>query len=445
MKPLTFLSNAARAKDIFAVLAKHGFANLLTQLDPQEGLWKRIIPQPAERRTVWERARLALEELGPTFVKVGQLMSMRPDALPPPLIFELRKLQNRVRPLPSEETRGEERGGAAEEIDEFELGFGETGVGDEGRRHERDDRGTGEHERGGDEETAQVDAVGEDFPHLADGVGFEGGGWERRQVARGGEPDRHGEDGEEEERRVPFEEIDEDETGGDAEHGGEREGGHDDGHAASAAFGRDDVGDDGEDDGTGDTAEGTGGDARDEQKVKRGREGAGERGESEAGVEPEQGAFAVETVDKEAADKTGDGGGESVGGDEVAELGRRDVEHAHEAGTERHHDHKIHDVGELDGGQGEEDSALGGGGANGLRSGGRNGRRHQTRKGCGLRGGATTGGRFKRLVEGRGGLRGAVRTRGATLHHDAGFSGGGVVVSSPSSEAAGSMVSGGRV
>ncbi|MFA6961058.1 MAG: AarF/UbiB family protein [Opitutaceae bacterium] len=100
MKPLTFLSNASRAKDIFAVLAKHGFANLLTQLDPQEGLWKRIIPQPTVRRTIWERIRLALEELGPTFVKAGQLMSMRPDVLPDALIFELRKLQNSVRPLP---------------------------------------------------------------------------------------------------------------------------------------------------------------------------------------------------------------------------------------------------------------------------------------------------------------------------------------------------------
>jgi ubiquinone biosynthesis protein len=105
VKPLTFLSNAARAKDIFAVLAKHGFANLLTQLDPQEGLWKRIIPVPAERRTTWERIRLALEELGPTFVKAGQLMSMRPDALPHALIFELRKLQNAVRPLPFDEMR----------------------------------------------------------------------------------------------------------------------------------------------------------------------------------------------------------------------------------------------------------------------------------------------------------------------------------------------------
>ena len=105
MKPLTFLSNAARAKDIFAVLAKHGFANLLNQIDPQEGLWTRIIPQPAERRTLWERVRLALEELGPTFVKAGQLMSMRPDALPHALIFELRKLQNAVRPLPFAEMR----------------------------------------------------------------------------------------------------------------------------------------------------------------------------------------------------------------------------------------------------------------------------------------------------------------------------------------------------
>jgi ubiquinone biosynthesis protein len=105
VKPLTFLSNASRAKDIFAVLAKHGFANLLTQLDPQGGLWKRIIPQPSERRTLWERVRLAIEELGPTFVKDGQLMSMRPDALPHALIFELRKLQNSVRPLPFEEMR----------------------------------------------------------------------------------------------------------------------------------------------------------------------------------------------------------------------------------------------------------------------------------------------------------------------------------------------------
>jgi len=105
VKPLGFLSNAVRAKDIFTVLAKHGFANLLTQLNPQGGVLPRILPVPATRRTVWERVRLALEELGPTFVKAGQLMSMRPDALPHGLIIELRKLQNAVAPLPFDELR----------------------------------------------------------------------------------------------------------------------------------------------------------------------------------------------------------------------------------------------------------------------------------------------------------------------------------------------------
>ena len=105
MRPFDFLTNAVRAKEIFTVLAKHGFANLLNQIDPQGGWWQRLVPQPAERHTLWERTRLALEELGPTFVKAGQLMSMRPDALPHALIYELRKLQNSVRPLPFAEMR----------------------------------------------------------------------------------------------------------------------------------------------------------------------------------------------------------------------------------------------------------------------------------------------------------------------------------------------------
>jgi ubiquinone biosynthesis protein len=45
---------------------------------------------------------MAIEELGPTFVKMGQILSMRPDLLPTPLIDELSKLQDKVRPLPFE-------------------------------------------------------------------------------------------------------------------------------------------------------------------------------------------------------------------------------------------------------------------------------------------------------------------------------------------------------
>ena len=50
--------------------------------------------------TTWSRIRHALEDLGPTFVKFGQIMSQRPDLLPADLVAELAKLQDQVRPEP---------------------------------------------------------------------------------------------------------------------------------------------------------------------------------------------------------------------------------------------------------------------------------------------------------------------------------------------------------
>jgi len=52
-----------------------------------------------------ERLRLALEELGPVFVKFGQALSTRPDILPPEVAAELAKLQDRVPPFPGAEAR----------------------------------------------------------------------------------------------------------------------------------------------------------------------------------------------------------------------------------------------------------------------------------------------------------------------------------------------------
>jgi len=49
--------------------------------------------------------RLAMEELGPTFVKLGQMLSTRPDILPANFITEFENLQNRVAPMPSEVAR----------------------------------------------------------------------------------------------------------------------------------------------------------------------------------------------------------------------------------------------------------------------------------------------------------------------------------------------------
>jgi ubiquinone biosynthesis protein len=52
-----------------------------------------------------ERLRRALEDLGPIFIKFGQLLSTRPDLLPPDMVLELNKLQDRVPPFPGEEFR----------------------------------------------------------------------------------------------------------------------------------------------------------------------------------------------------------------------------------------------------------------------------------------------------------------------------------------------------
>jgi ubiquinone biosynthesis protein len=53
-----------------------------------------------------ENLAAALEELGPCFIKLGQLLSTRPDLLPPPYIRALGRLQDRIRPVPSEVIAG---------------------------------------------------------------------------------------------------------------------------------------------------------------------------------------------------------------------------------------------------------------------------------------------------------------------------------------------------
>jgi len=97
------LTNASRMREIIAVLWRNGFDGFLQKIQPPGGLLHRLAPKPRSRLTQWERVRITLEELGPTFVKFGQILSMRPDALPEPLIIELQKLQDRVTPVPYEE------------------------------------------------------------------------------------------------------------------------------------------------------------------------------------------------------------------------------------------------------------------------------------------------------------------------------------------------------
>jgi len=59
----------------------------------------------AGREAVARQARLACEALGPAFIKLGQLASVRPDVFPPEVVFELERLQDRVPPAPVDEVR----------------------------------------------------------------------------------------------------------------------------------------------------------------------------------------------------------------------------------------------------------------------------------------------------------------------------------------------------
>jgi ubiquinone biosynthesis protein len=94
--------NLGRLSEIAQVAVRHGFGywfetHRLTDLFPRRGSRVEMDGQGSQRG---QHLREMLDELGPTFVKFGQLLSTRPDVLPPDIITELRGLQDDVRPFP---------------------------------------------------------------------------------------------------------------------------------------------------------------------------------------------------------------------------------------------------------------------------------------------------------------------------------------------------------
>ena len=104
-KPFDLLANTVRVKEIVVVLVRHGFAEVIEQIGTPDAWWRRFVPSAREHRSTYERIRLAAEELGPTFVKFCQLLSMRPDLVPQALVIELQQLQDAVQPLPFDKMR----------------------------------------------------------------------------------------------------------------------------------------------------------------------------------------------------------------------------------------------------------------------------------------------------------------------------------------------------
>jgi ubiquinone biosynthesis protein len=110
LPPATSSGNLRRFSQISRVLVRHGFGFVFdVRRDRREkkGLQEFLAPN------FGVRLRQSLDDLGPTFVKFGQLLSTRSDILPEGVLFELQKLQDTAKPMPA---------GTAQRIIERELG-----------------------------------------------------------------------------------------------------------------------------------------------------------------------------------------------------------------------------------------------------------------------------------------------------------------------------------
>ena len=133
----------ARYRDIATAFTKNGFGYFVRELglDRVFSLPRRLLvnrDQNLEDKTVGERIRQFLEDLGPTFIKVGQLASTRPDLIPKDIRMELSKLQDHISPVPFEQVRKIIEDELEGEMEELFYSFEESplGVASIGQVHE---------------------------------------------------------------------------------------------------------------------------------------------------------------------------------------------------------------------------------------------------------------------------------------------------------------------
>lgn len=102
---LNTFRHLGRFKEIVLTLARFGFDEIVDRLE----LPARFLPFPSTKMHLdmpfEDRLRLLLEALGPTFIKLGQVLSLRPDLAPKKLIESLRKLQDQVAPVPFQDIK----------------------------------------------------------------------------------------------------------------------------------------------------------------------------------------------------------------------------------------------------------------------------------------------------------------------------------------------------
>ena len=119
-----------RISEIAQVAAKHGFGYFFETRVPGVTRTRRQqeLESAVDGSTRGQRLRLMFDELGPTFVKFGQLLSTRPDVVPPDIVFELQALQDQVTQFPYEDVERVMREELGLGVDQLFLEFEEEPV-----------------------------------------------------------------------------------------------------------------------------------------------------------------------------------------------------------------------------------------------------------------------------------------------------------------------------
>jgi len=127
------VGDTVRLAQVVQILIKHGFAETVQKLGIRKSLPARVLHKlhvtkapegPTE--TTGQRLRAALTELGPTYVKLGQVLSTRADIVPAGLREELAKLQDRVEAVPFEDMQSVIEGSLRMPLSDAFREFGEN-------------------------------------------------------------------------------------------------------------------------------------------------------------------------------------------------------------------------------------------------------------------------------------------------------------------------------
>lgn len=135
------IKNVGRFREILTVLSRHGFSELIVKSGLDKVIPGFVLPARVSElknenlsNDEWwqifgEQLRLSFEELGPSFIKLGQLMATREDILDPALIKELKILQNKVKGIPFEVAQKAIEDSLGKKLSEVFLSIDEKAIG----------------------------------------------------------------------------------------------------------------------------------------------------------------------------------------------------------------------------------------------------------------------------------------------------------------------------